>query len=168
MKAKVLFLFLVLGFLQAHAGQSTVLVKSEMVEVQNPLTAFHCTLGDGGYLFTTLSLNAHSIPAEFGDNFKHSPGITTYFTNQSGATPCHEAMKPIQAEIEKQGGKLKVLVTRTLAHFAYPDKDCKLYLAENLELTVGSITLSGVNTYFIQTLPGKSYFECRDLIPDQI
>lgn len=165
----LLFLMISMGSIQAYAGQSTVLSKTEVIEVTNPTKAFDCHLGDGGFIFTTVSLRAHSIPAEFGSNFREAPGISVYFPNQNGnAFSCKEALRTVDEEINKQGGQLKVPATRGMSRFAYYDGGCKLFLAESIQVTVGTLHLSGVNTYFITELPIASPFECRDLIPDKI
>lgn len=167
---RLIFLMIGMGALNAYAGQSTILSKTETIEIKNPTQAFKCHLGDGGYVPTTISLNAWSIPGEFGNNFKDAPGISAQFFRQySGeAFPCDEAMKTIDEEIKRQGGQLKAVAKRNLARWAIYDNGCQLLLAENIEITVGTVGLFGVNTHFVTELPISSPFKCHDLIPDKI
>lgn len=167
MKSIVLFLT-ILGSVQAYAGQSTILAKTEVIEVSNPTAAFGCHPGDGGFIFPTLSLNTHLIPREFGGNMEEGTGLTAYLPTQDGQASCKEAMRIIDEEIKKQGGQLKVEASRSLARWAYYDNGCQLLLAENVEVKVGSLVLSGVATSFVKELPELSYRACNDLVPDPI
>lgn len=165
----LLSLMVAMTSIQASAGESTVFSKTEVIEITNPARAFNCRLGDGGFVFTTVALDPDSIPSEFGSNFRQTDGISASFPNRNGnATPCEDARKAIDEEIRKQGGRLHVSASRSLSRLAYPDKGCSLYLAENIEITIGSLHLSGVTTFFITELPISSHVECKNLVPGKI